>query len=62
MTAALGHLLQERKTPLYLDIRDIFVDTLQDVFSKNSLGHFASFSKIEQYSINTAKNVNLVSV
>ena len=30
-------------------------------FLKILLGIFASFSKIEQYSINTAKNVNLVS-
>lgn len=63
MTAALGAFIARKKDlPLYLDIRDIFVDTLQDVFSKKfSWAFLPVFSKIEQYSINTAKNVNLVS-
>ncbi|MCH9716673.1 MAG: glycosyltransferase family 4 protein [Gammaproteobacteria bacterium] len=63
MTAALGAWLAKGlKRPLYLDIRDIFVDTIGDVLSPK-LAFFLKplFSKIEQLTITQAARVNLVS-
>lgn len=63
MTAALGALIARRKRiPLYLDIRDIFVDTIKDVLPR----HFAILAKpvfalLERWAINSASKVNLVS-
>lgn len=62
-TAFLGaRLAKKKKLPLYLDIRDIFVDTIKDVlnptvcfFSKPIL------SLIERYTFNAADHINLVS-
>ena len=63
MTAALGAFLaRSQKTSFYLDIRDIFVDTIQDAFPKPLV--WASkpfFSAIEKWSVQKAKRVNLVS-
>lgn len=63
MTAALGAWIAWRKkTPLYLDIRDIFVDTIKDVL-RPSLAAFARpvFSILERWTIRRAHKVNLVS-
>lgn len=63
MTAVLGaYIARSQKIPLYLDIRDIFVDTINDVFSKKySFLAASSFSVLERYAINYASKVNLVS-
>lgn len=63
MTATLGAYIARRKgSKLYLDIRDIFVDTIKDVLSKrfSGLAKFL-FSKFENYAIRSADKVNLVS-
>lgn len=63
MTASLGAWVAKRKgIPLYLDIRDIFVDTIKDVLPKivaMTLSPF--FSLLESWTINAASKVNLVS-
>lgn len=63
MTAFLGSLIANRqKSKLYLDIRDIFTDTLESVFSKSKLRYVIPiFKKIEKYTINSANHINLVS-
>lgn len=63
MTAALGaYIARRQKAPLYLDIRDIFVDTIKDVLSaKMSLIMKPVFSVVEGWSIRQADKVNLVS-
>lgn len=63
MTAALGAWIARRmKRPLYLDIRDIFVDTIKDVLPKKSVWLMKPFfSFIERWTINSAQKVNLVS-
>lgn len=63
MTAVLGaYIARRQKTPLYLDIRDIFVDTIKDVLStKMSLIMKPVFSVLEGWSIRQADKVNLVS-
>lgn len=63
MTAALGaRMARQMNTPLYLDIRDIFVDTIKDVLPKK-VAFFLKplFSAIEIWTINCAMHVNLVS-
>lgn len=63
MTAVLGAwIARKNQTKLYLDIRDIFVDTVRDVFPR----HLAIMTKplfdlIERRTINCADKVNLVS-
>jgi len=63
MTAVLGAwVARKKRIPLYLDIRDIFVDTIKDVLPR----HFAILAKpvfaaLERWAINSASNVNLVS-
>lgn len=63
LSASLGAVIARRGSmPLYLDIRDIFVDTLKDV----SLGPLppmsrALFAQIERWTIGQARRVNLVS-
>ena len=62
-TAFLGaRIAKKKKIPLYLDIRDIFVDTVKDVLSPK-LTWFAKplFSMVERYSFSSAKRINLVS-
>ena len=63
MTAALSaHVSRKKNTPLYLDIRDIFVDTIRYVLPRrvawltNPL-----FSLVERWTIGRADTVNLVS-
>jgi hypothetical protein len=63
MTAVLGAWIATRKKSLlYLDIRDIFVDTINDVLPKK-ITLFAKpvFSLLERWAINKANKVNLVS-
>jgi glycosyltransferase involved in cell wall biosynthesis len=63
MTALLGAwVARKNRTLLYLDIRDIFVDTIKDVLPR----HLAKltkpvFSLLERWAINSACKVNLVS-
>lgn len=63
MTAVLGARLAKRaKAPLYLDIRDIFVDTIKDVLSPKIVWALKPvFSTFERYAIGRATRVNLVS-
>lgn len=63
MTAFLGSLIaNNQKAKLYLDIRDIFTDTLESVFAKSKLRYIIPiFRKIEKYTINNATHINLVS-
>lgn len=63
MTASLAALVARWKgIPLYLDIRDIFVDTLGDVLPKR-LARWAvgPFSLLERWTMRRAKRINLVS-
>lgn len=63
MTGFLGARLAARmRIPLYLDIRDIFVDTISDVFGGAAV-KFAvpCFSRIEKYVVGQASRINLVS-
>lgn len=63
MTATLGALVvKNRRTPLYLDIRDIFTDTMSDVLSK-PLRFFIlpMFRLLERYTLSSATIINLVS-
>lgn len=63
MTAVLGSWIARRKKAiLYLDIRDIFVDTLTDVLS-SKLVVWAKpiFSVLEKWSFTRAQRINLVS-
>jgi glycosyltransferase involved in cell wall biosynthesis len=63
MTAVLGAwVARKKRIPLYLDIRDIFVDTIKDVLPR----HFAIlvrpvFESLERWALNSASKVNLVS-
>lgn len=63
MTASLAAWIAHRKrTPLYLDIRDIFVDTIKDVLSAKSSRWLAPvLSWVEKLTIHQAKKVNVVS-
>lgn len=63
-TAYLGYrIASERGLPLYLDIRDIFVDTIKDVFPnpliKNLVLPFMAF--IEKRTFSYATHINLIS-
>lgn len=62
-TAFLGaRIAKEKGLPLYLDVRDIFADTIKDVFH-SKLGCFINpiLSKVEQYTFSNADRINLVS-
>lgn len=63
MTAVLGAWIAgQRKAPLYLDIRDIFVDTIKDVLPRRAARVARPvFSRLERWAINRAAKVNLVS-
>ncbi|GAB5429126.1 MAG: glycosyltransferase family 4 protein [Devosia indica] len=63
MTAALAATLSRwLRRPLYLDIRDIFVETIGDVLPTGlSLVSGPVFSLLERYTISQASAVNLVS-
>lgn len=62
-TAFLGsRIARKKKLPLYLDIRDIFVDTIGDIFSRKVTWLIKPiFSVIERYSFSEATIINLVS-
>jgi hypothetical protein len=63
MTAVLGAYVSKRmKSRLYIDFRDIFVDTIKDVLPKKiSYGVKIIFSILESWAIRRACKVNLVS-
>lgn len=63
MTAALGAWIARRKKrPLYLDIRDIFVDTIGEVLpAKLALVCKPIFSLLENWTFKRAQRINLVS-
>lgn len=63
-TAFLGaRIANKKRLPLYLDIRDIFVDTINDVVSPK-ISFFAKpiLSVIERYTFTSAQQINLVSL
>lgn len=61
MTALLGALLSRRlNAPLYSDVRDIFVDTISDVYPKLTF-IIPAFSGLERIAISQSRSVNLVS-
>ena len=63
MTAALGSwIARKKKALLYLDIRDLFVDTIHDVLpSRITLWAKPIFSWVEKWSFSRAQRINLVS-
>ncbi|MDB5526961.1 MAG: hypothetical protein JWR51_64 [Devosia sp.] len=62
MTAALGaHLSRHLKTPLYLDLRDIFVDTIKDLLPRWAPIAEPVFGLAERWTVQRARSVNLVS-
>lgn len=63
MTASLGaYLSRKLRVPLYLDARDIFVDTIKDVLPRKLAWAMKPiFSLIEKWTFNRAAKVNLVS-
>lgn len=63
-TAYLGYTIAKKSNaPLYLDIRDIFVDTMSDVFKSKILkiGILPLLRLIEKNTFNYAKHINLIS-
>lgn len=63
MTAVLGAWIARRaRARLYLDIRDIFADTIKDVF-RGAPGRVAEqvFSRLERYAVRRATRLNVVS-
>ncbi|MEA3108216.1 MAG: hypothetical protein QOI88_2821 [Gammaproteobacteria bacterium] len=62
MTAALGAWIARRtRARLYLDIRDIFVDTIGDVFPRISGVLKPPLSALERWTMRRADRINLVS-
>lgn len=63
MTAVLSSsVARSKKLPLYLDIRDIFVDTIKDVLPRMMVTFLLPvFSRIERYAMTRAEKINLVS-
>ena len=64
-TAYLGFAIAKKSnSPLYLDIRDIFVDTMNDVFKSKilKLGVLPLLKLIEKKTFNYAKHINLISI
>jgi len=63
MTAVLGaRLAARRRAPLYLDIRDLFVDTMGDLLSANPLRHVLPlFRHLETRVFRSAARINIVS-
>ena len=63
-TAFLGYKIAKKiKIPLYLDVRDIFVDTMNDVFKSQILKTvlLPVLKFIESITFNYAKHINLIS-
>lgn len=62
MTAALGAWIGRRTgSPVYLDIRDLFVDTIEEVLSWKGTILRPPLELLEKWTIRTAEHVNLVS-
>lgn len=63
MTSVLGAYISKKiKKPLYLDIRDIFVDSIKDVLPRKFVWAVMPFlSALERWTITAANRVNLVS-
>lgn len=63
MTAALGAFVARTKgVPLYLDIRDLFTDTMRDVLAGRTLRFgLPLFRLLETWTLNAASAVNVVS-
>lgn len=63
LTAALGALIARRKKArLYLDIRDLFVDTIGDLLPRRAAGiGRALLSRLESWTMRRAQRINLVS-
>jgi glycosyltransferase involved in cell wall biosynthesis len=63
MTAVLGaSIARSQGVCLYLDIRDIFVDTIQSMLPRRiSFPIVGTFSLLERYAVRSASKVNLVS-
>ena len=63
MTGCLGAWFARRlNVPLYLDVRDIFVETIDDVFPARPLAPVRwLFARMERWLFNSASRVNLVS-
>jgi len=63
MTATLGAIVARRqRVPLYLDIRDIFTETISDLFPLSPVRLLLPlFKYVERFSIRSAVRVNLVS-
>lgn len=63
MTAFLAAYLSKRKKiPLYLDIRDLFVDTIKDVYPGwKQLLLMPIFSNLERWTYNASTHINIVS-
>lgn len=63
MTAVLSAFVANRlSVPLYLDIRDIFVEVVEDMFSGRALQHVVPALKVlERYALRSAAKVNIVS-
>jgi len=63
-TAFLGKIIaQKKKAKLYLDIRDIFVDTISDIINNKIIQVPLKFllSAVEKYTFSNANHINLVS-
>lgn len=62
-TGTLGaHIASKKRIPLYLDIRDIFVDTIQDVIvGKLKFFLMPILRVVERYTITRANKINIVS-
>ncbi|MCH6236627.1 glycosyltransferase family 4 protein [Cognataquiflexum rubidum] len=63
-TAYLGHTIAKKsKVPLYLDIRDIFVDTIKDVVKNKPLKALVIpiLKRIEKQTFSNATHINLIS-
>lgn len=63
MTAFLGAVISNRhNAKLFLDMRDIFTDTMTDIFKGSKFKYIIPlFEQIEKYTINSAYHINLVS-
>ena len=63
MTAALGsYVASQQRVPLYLDIRDLFMDTMADVLGRSSSRHLLPvFKSIEKRTFRAATRINVVS-
>ena len=62
-TAFLGaRISRKKRIPLYLDIRDLFVDTISNILLPTLIWFaYPVLSLIERYTFNSAKRINLVS-